>query len=172
MTKTKTNKPEFALISGTAAIKSAIDSIARRGKKLDRDIQVAALSAMQHHVEHGDVTLINRLVDSMPKGSRVNALRAFIETFGAVRFDVESKKFVHLRGATFRLDDAMQVMWSEFKPETAYKPITDPLKRFDQLVAAFEKDMAEMGDASKVRPEMVAALKAAKAEALKAGILH
>lgn len=169
---TKTNKPAYTLISGVAAIKSAIDSIARRGKKLDRDIQVAALSAMQHHVEHGDVTLINRLVDSMPKGSRVNALRAFIETFGAVRFDAESKKFVHVKGATFRLDDAMQIMWSEFKPETAYQPITDPFGRVVALVAAFEKDVAELGDASKVTPEMISALKSAKAEAIEAGILH
>jgi hypothetical protein len=169
---TKTNKPAFKLISGSGAIKAAIDSIARRGKKLDRDIQVAALSAMQHHVEHGDVTLINRLVDSMPKGSRVNALRAFIETFGAVRYDTESKNFLHIKGATFRLDDAMQIMWSEFKPEAAYQPITDPFKRFDQLVGQFEKDMAEMGDASKVTPEMISALKSAKAEAIEAGILH
>lgn len=169
---TKSNKPAFTLIDGSANIKSAIDSIARRGKKLDRDIQVAALSAMQHHVEHGDVTLINRLVGAMPKGSRVNALRAFIETFGAARYDAASKEFVHVKGATFRLDDAMQIMWSEFKPETEYQPITDPFKRFDQLVAAFEKDMSEMQDASKVTPEMISALKAAKAEALEAGILH
>ena len=169
---TKTNKPAFTLIAGSASIKSAIDSIARRGKKLDRDIQVAALSAMQHHVEHGDVTLINRLVEAMPKGSRVNALRAFIETFGAVRYDTDEKNFVHVKGATFRLDEAMQVMWSEFKPETAYQPITDPFKRFDQLVSAFEKDIEQMGDASKVSPEMIAALKSAKAEAVEAGILH
>lgn len=169
---TQTNKPAFALISGAANIKAAIDSIERRGKKYDRDVQIAALSAMQHHIEHGDVTLINRLVDAMPKGSRVNALRAFIETFGAVRFDAESKKFVHVKGGTFRLDDAMQIMWNEFKPETAYQPITDPFKRFDQLVSQFERDMQEMGDQSKVTPEMIAALKSAKASAIEAGILH
>lgn len=167
-----TNKPVYKLIEGTSAISKAIDSISTRGKKLDRDIQVAALSAMQHHVEHGDVTLINRLVDAMPKGSRVNALRAFIETFGAVRFDAESKKFVHVRGASFRLEAAMETLWSDFKPETAYQPITDPFKRFDQLTAQFERDMKEMGDNSKVTPEMIEALKSAKAQALEAGILH
>ena len=169
---TKTNKPAFALISGAANIKSAIDSIERRGKKYDHDVQIAALSAMQHHVEHGDVTLINRLVGSMPKGSRVNALRAFIETFGAVRFDAESKLFVHVKGGTFRLDDAMAVMWNEFKPEAAYQPITDPFKRFDQLVSQFERDMKEMGDQSKVTPEMIAALKSAKSQAIQAGVMH
>ena len=167
---TKTNKPAFALISGSANIKTAIDSIERRGKKYDRDVQIAALSAMQHHVEHGDVPLVNRLVDAMPKGSRVNALRAFIETFGAVRFDAESKKFVHVKGGTFRLDDAMQIMWNEFKPETAYQPIADPFKRFDQLVSQFERDMKEMGDQSKVTPEMIAALRTAKLQAANATV--
>ena len=169
---TNTNKPAFALISGAANIKAAIDSIERRGKKMDRDIQVAALSAMQHHVEHGDVTLINRLVASMPKGMRVNALRAFIETFGAVRYDAESKLFMHVKGGTFRIDDAMAVLWNEFKPEAAYQPITDPFKRFDQLVSQFERDMKEMGDASKVTPDMIEALKSAKAQAIAAGILN
>ena len=167
-----TNKPVYKLLEGTAAINKAIDSIATRGKKLDRDIQVAALSAMQHHAVHGDVTLINRLVEAMPKGSRVNALRAFIETFGACRYDAESKAFVHAKGGAFRLDDAMQILWNEFKPEPAYQPITDPFKRFDQLVSQFERDMKEMGDQSKVTPEMIAALKSAKAQAIEAGILH
>ena len=169
---TMTNKPAFALISGAANIKAAIDSIERRGKKYDHDVQIAALSAMQHHAEHGDVTLVNRLVDAMPKGSRVNALREFIETFGAVRFDAESKKFLHTKGKEFRLDAAMKIMWHEFKPEQAYQPITDPFKRFDQLVTQFERDMKEMGDDSKVTPEMIAALKSAKAQAIEAGILH
>jgi hypothetical protein len=169
MTMTNT---AFALISGAANIKAAIDSIERRGKKYDHDVQIAALSAMQHHAEHGDVTLINRLVAAMPKGSRVNALREFIETFGAVRFDAESKTFLHTKGKECRLDAAMQIMWHEFKPEPAYQPIVDPFKRFDQLVSQFERDMKEMGDDSKVTPDMIEALKSAKAQAIAAGILH
>lgn len=169
---TKTNKPAFTLIAGAKSINAAIESIQRRGKKLDKDIQIAALSAMQHHVEHGDVTLINRLVSAMPKGSRVNALRTFIDTFGAVRYDTESKRFVHVKGKTFNIEAAMKVMWTEFKPESAYTPITDPLKQFDRLVSQFEKDVAEMGDQSKVTPEMITALKAAKADAINSGVLH
>lgn len=169
---TKTKKPAYKLISGAAAITTAIDSIQRRGKKLDHDIQVAALSAMQHHAQCGDVSLINRLVEAMPKGSRVNALRAFIETFGAVRYDAESKKFVHVKGGTFELGTAREIMWSEFKPEQAYQPITDPLKRFEQLVSAFERDVEQLGDASKVTPEMIRELKNAKTRAQEAGVLH
>lgn len=150
---TKKNTPAFKLIEGSAAISEAIDSIARRGKSLDRDIQVAALSAMQHHSEHGDVTLINRLVVSMPKGSRVNALRTFIETFGAVVYD--KNKFVHSKSKTFRLDDAMQVLWTDFKPETAYQPITDPAKLVNSLIARLEADVDKLGSQSKVTPYML-----------------
>lgn len=39
---TMTSKPAFALISGAANIKAAIDSIERRGKKYDHDVQIAA----------------------------------------------------------------------------------------------------------------------------------
>ena len=154
------NTLTYKLITGTAAICKAIDSIATRGKRLDRDIQVAALSAMQHHVEHGDTTLINRLVESMPKGSRVNALRTYIETFGAVIYDQENKRFAHSKSKTFRLDDAMQVLWTEFKPETEYQSITDPMQLVKQLTQRLETDIANMGDKSKVDPAMIAQLKA------------
>lgn len=165
-------KPTYKLLSSAAEIKAAIESIARRGKKLDQDIQVAALSSMQHHADHGDITLINRLVASMPNGSRVNALKAYIETFGAVRYDTESKIFTHNKGKSFDVNEAAKIMWTDFKPEAEYVPINDPFVKFDQLVTQFERDMTEMGEKSKVTPEMIAALKSAKAEALEAGILH
>lgn len=148
------------LIIGTDAINAAIKSIKTRGAKLDKDIQRAALSTMNHHSEHGDVTLINRLIDAMPSGSRVNALRAFIETFGAVSYDEENKRFIHKRGAKARVDEAAKVMWTDFKPETAYVPITDPHKLVKQLLKRMQDDQAKVGEASKVTPELLAGLKA------------
>lgn len=155
---TKTNQPTFVLISGAAKIKAAIDSIERRGKKYDRDVQVAALSAMQHHVEHGDVTLINRLVDAMPKGSRVNALRAFIETFGACRYDAESKAFVHAKGKNHRLNEAHGILWTEFKPEADYQSI-DPVAFLNGAIKRLEADVKKMGEKSKVDPSLIAGLR-------------
>lgn len=123
---TKTTKPakapEYKLITGTTAIETAITSIQTRGKKLDRDIQIAALSCMDHHAKHGDVTLINRLIDAMPKGSRVNALRDMIENNGAVSYDEKSKTFMHDKTKTFDLEAASAMMWTEYKPEAPYVP--------------------------------------------------
>ena len=160
MTTAKKNKPAFALISGATAITAAITSIVRRGKVLDRDIQVAALSTMQHHSEHGDSTLINTLVAGMPKGSRVNALKQFIETFGGVAYDVDEKKFTHVKGKVFDIEGAMSIMWTEYAPEAVYVPITDTLTLIKVLAKKLEKDVEKMGDSSLVDMAILAQLEA------------
>lgn len=155
-----TNKPKFNLIAGAAAIDKAIASIQTRGKRLDKDIQIAALSAMQHHAEHGDTMLINRLIAALPVGSRVNALRTYIETFGGVRYCADAKAMVHVKGKVFDIEGAMNVMWNVFKPESAYTSITNPMALIDGLIARFERDVKEMGEGSKVTPQHIMYLKA------------
>jgi hypothetical protein len=164
MTATQKNKPAYTLIVGAVNIGVAITSITSRGKKLDKDIQIAALSAMSHHVGagSGDTTLINRLVTGMPKGSRVNALRDFISVFGAVEYNPDTKVFDHKKGATFNLEGAMAIMWTEYSPEKQdYKPIADGMVLVKVLMDKLAKDITEMGAASKVDLEMFAKLKAA-----------
>jgi hypothetical protein len=161
---------KIKLIMGTTAIKAAILSIETRGKKLDNDIQRAACSCIFHagtkaEGGHGDVTLLNRLVEAMPAGSRVNALKEFIEKFGPVRHDDKAKMFVHVKGKPANTDAAMAKMWTEFKPEPDYKSM-DPEKFFDHAVKAMEKDMKELGDASKVTPAMIAGLRLLRADAM------
>lgn len=179
---TKSNVPTYTLIVGAKAIDKAIASITNRGAKLDRDIQIAALSAMQHHVEHGDVTLINRLVSAMPKGSRVKRLSAFINAFGAVVYDWESKTFRHDKCGVFNVEAAMAVMWTDYEPPVVvegdaapkgeerqwpekvnsdakpYKPVRSDSKRVNDLIDLFEKDLRTMGVKSNVSRELYAGL--------------
>ena len=103
-------------------IVAAIKSISTRGAKLDADIWTAATSAMAHHAEHGDVTLINELIDAMPKGSRVVALVAFIAKCGKVTYDADAKTFLHDKSGEFNLEKAMSKSWVEYKPEQPYRP--------------------------------------------------
>lgn len=147
MTKNNTTpvKSTMKLIAGTEAINKAIDSIASRGKKLDRDIHIAAVSCMAHHAEHGDVTLINRLVDNMPKGSRVNALREYIMAYGKVQWDAENNCFKHDREGTFDREGAIENAWTEFKPEPTYKPF-DAVKAISQIVKRVQDADADKGD--------------------------
>tara|TARA_R110002167_G_scaffold235258_1_gene440575 strand:- start:385 stop:861 length:477 start_codon:yes stop_codon:yes gene_type:complete len=125
------------LITNKSDIVAAIKSISGRGAKLDKDIQRAAVSAMSHHNEHGDVTIINELVAAMPKGARVNALRDYILAHGKVSFDDKAKAFVHAKEGSFDLEGALAISWVEFKPEAEYKPL-DALK----LVTALAKRIA------------------------------
>ena len=133
------------LITSKEAIVKAIASISGRGAKLDKDIWVAAVSAMAHHNEHGDVTIINDLVSAMPKGARVNALRDYILAHGKVQFNNEVKAFVHDKDGSFDLEGALAVSWVEFKPEPEYKPL-DALKLVTALAKRIAAADADKGD--------------------------
>ena len=108
------------LFTETSDIVSAIEDIRATGKKLDSMIQVAACSVIQHVEKHGDITLVNTLIDAMPNGSRVNALRDFIATFGKVSYDDAAKAFTFDKAKKTDLAGAQAIMWTEFKPEQAY----------------------------------------------------
>lgn len=103
------------------SLKKAINSIKSRGKKLDSDIQLAVCSAIQNHAEHYSTTLTNQLVEAMPKGSRVNALREFIETFSGMSYSQEEKCFVNDKSKKADIKGAMGSVWTDFKPEPQFK---------------------------------------------------
>lgn len=83
-----TTKTKTLVILDKAGIEAAIVSIGKSGKKLDDLIQQAAVSVVQHIEDCGDITLANRLQVSMPKGSRSNALAAFLLAVGKVKVRV------------------------------------------------------------------------------------
>lgn len=149
----------YKIITGTAAIEAAITSINTRGKILDKAIQVAALSCMAHHSEHGDTTLLNSLVKNMPKGSRVNALREFIQTYPGVTYDEDTEVFSHVKGAAkFDLEVMSETMWTEFKPEKAYIPF-DAAAAITAIIKKIDKADVAKGD--KVTPAQATAIRTA-----------
>ena len=70
-----------------------IKSISTRGRALDRDIQTAALGSVFYSVCRGDITIGQKLLECLPKGTRNNAVRAFLEHFG--QFEVKGKGLIH-----------------------------------------------------------------------------
>lgn len=140
------------LITGDTAKKSteliskAITSIATRGKKLDNDIWIAGCSCINHLELHGDVTLLNRLVAAMPKGSRVNALREWIESFAKVRYNTETKEFDYDKSKVNLLDDAMATSWVEFKPEPAYQAMDFDVELAKVIKKALSRVKSDKGD--------------------------
>lgn len=146
------------LIITTDLINKAIDSIARRGKRLDMDIHKCAVSIVNHVNEYHEVTLVNRLVDSMPKGARSNALRDWFENFCKCVYNKESKQFDFVKGASMPLEPAIAEPWFEFKPEPEFKAI-DSQKLIDSLFKTLSKGAdSEHADLHAIDPEHLKAL--------------
>lgn len=116
------------LLLNVQEINKAIESIANRGKKLDHDIHVAGVSVLKHVAEHGDTTLLDKLVNAMPKGARKGAFCEWALAFGNVRMldrSNEADKLAIEQGRLFAKDktkeynevEAMAKAWYDFKPE-------------------------------------------------------
>ena len=145
------------LFTKTSDIMSAIEDIRSTGKKLDNMIQVAACSVIQHVGKHGDITLVNTLVEAMPNGSRVNALRDFIVTFSKAEYDEATKAFKFNKEKKTDLAGAQAIMWTEFKPEQPY--VAFDLQKL--LVSVIKKADAALKDApQEVDLELLAKLRA------------
>lgn len=132
------------LITTAAAINKAIDSIARRGKKLDADIQHAGLSCLNHNQEHGDVTLLCNLFNAMPKGSRRNALAEWALKFGKVKLNEDKSTakelpFLFDKEGSTDLSGAAESPWYDCKPE---KPLLEEFDFVSQYNALIKKATA------------------------------
>lgn len=157
------------LLTGTTEINAACDQIKTQGKALDDYIQYTALSVLNHVELHGDVTVVNRLYLSMPKGSRRSALTEFLMANGKVSANsAENKKdtpFLYAKEKATTLDSAQAKPWYEWKPERA------PDECFDLQAAV----MALLGRAKKAGavsdPEALVTLEAMAGNIKKPGQL-
>jgi hypothetical protein len=138
------------LLTDVSAINKAIESIAKRGAKLDHDIQVAAVSCLNHVNEHGDTTVLDKLVLAMPKGARKSALTEWACAFGNVRMLDRSNQhdqnaieqgrlFAKDKTKTFDLDGAIANMWYDFKPEPDLLTTFDAAKMVQAMVKRYNK---------------------------------
>lgn len=108
---TTKNAPKAMELLDAAGIDAGIKSIVNRGDKLDKLIQQVACSVVNHIDQHGDITLANRLQVSMPKGSRSNALTAFLLATAKLKVRVLPAN------ATKAMKDAFKDMPFEFDRE-------------------------------------------------------
>lgn len=83
-------------MSSKSDILKRIASIRRRGAKFDNDVHETAVLCLEHAREHGDVTLLTKLVAAMPRSGRREALIYWARYFGPVKFNAKQE--------TFRLD--------------------------------------------------------------------
>lgn len=145
---------ELKLIQGTAALDKAIASIKNRGAKLDNDIQNVGLSVMAHTAAHGDTSVMDRLVNAMPKSARKLALIEWMLAFGCARLLKKEDAEEALRmkeGAVFKFDKTRKLnlegaqakKWHEFKPEAAVATAFDAQAAVSNLLARMRSAAAK-----------------------------
>lgn len=136
------------------AIEKAITSIKTRGAKLDQSIWECGVSCLAHASEHGDTTLLDKLLNALPKGARKLAFTEWVLAHGQVRLlsnKVKAEKVRIKNGATFILDrertldleGAMSKSWVEFKPEAAVQTAFDLQGSVQSLVKRYEAAVAK-----------------------------
>lgn len=135
-------------------LKRRIDSIKRRGKQIDADIHVCAVSALAHAQEHGDVSLCTRLANAMPKSGRRKALIHWFSTFGPVQYHEKKLAFGMLKGQSlakhngFDIEGAEGMPFWELTPEKNPKPTT-----FEGILAYVEKKVQKMQEEGRKLPD-------------------
>lgn len=114
------------LIKDAKKLNTAIKSIATRGKKLDADIHLCAVSCLYHAQEHGDVTLLTRLVDAMPKSGRRKALIHWACEHGKLAYKEKEQAFNLDKGKSksWKLAAAEATPFWEFTVEKAPSDVT------------------------------------------------
>lgn len=121
------------LIKDKTKFDAACASIAKRGAKLDADIQLLAVSAIAHRAEHKNPHFINKLYTSLSAGVRKSAMTEWMLKYGGVVANGEGNK----KELPFVVDKEKQVNIAGGKEEPWFlcKPDAAPDEVFD-IVAA------------------------------------
>lgn len=110
---------------------AAVDAFAKRGKALDHEAHVLAVSALTIMAEHNDVGPVNRLYKAMGKGARKAALTSWFITYGAVLAntgkDKADKPFVYNKAGAYRIEAGTADPWFEHKPDPEPDAVLDVL---------------------------------------------
>jgi len=115
------------IMMNSSNVRSAIRSIARNGKALDKAIHAAAVSCIWHAREHGDVTLMENLLDAMPKGSRRQDMMTWVGAHVPCTIDRKVGKVKLKKGrdaSQFLLAEADETPFWEFTKDRPSTPIT------------------------------------------------
>jgi hypothetical protein len=155
----KAIKPAF--MSKVDALKLA-ESIQKRGKVLDADIQRASVSAICYSIIHRDVTIGQKLIECFPAGSRKASLVTYFETRGNFLFDKTSKTVVFRENPKAEQDMARLIpelaehTWLTAKPEVieSVVDVMDALEKFIKRMESIASKNAESVEHREVLPKL------------------
>jgi hypothetical protein len=138
---TKPTTLKVKLIEGAANINRAIDAVTTSGKKLQVELHRIALSCLQHADKHGDITLMQRLIEGVPAFGRKNALKTWAIHFGKFKLS-EDGTLQYAKSAKTDLMAAMALPFWEFTPEPELRPF-DLAKSLDRIIAEYNRHKAK-----------------------------
>lgn len=132
-------------------ITAGYKTIAANRDKMNAKIQEMAVSIIGHIHEHGDTTLADRLLDAMGKGLDRQAMVAYLEEYGCVRFEKGSGKFAinKKKRAEMEFDEDYlmgeeAMKWCEFaKAKKALTSSFDLEARTESLLKSLAKKREE-----------------------------
>jgi len=106
-------------LQSTQDLNKKIASIGRAGERLRKDIQSVAVQAIGYSIEHGDVTIGQRLFDALGTSMRRQALVTYFEKYGQFCWSSVEKKFVFFKVEGIKFDEKMLMAtpWNEAKKE-------------------------------------------------------
>lgn len=140
-----------------AQILGNIKTIATRGNKLDQLIQNVAVSIVAHVGDHREASLVCKLYNAMPKGSRRLALAHWFVKYGAVKVNPSKVKgeseaipFLFDATATTFVEEAGKNFWFDGKKEKTLREEFDvdlALANFGKVLErAIKAGKLEAGD--------------------------
>lgn len=136
------------LIVGKAALDKEFGLLKAAGAKLDQRIQLAGLSVINHIDQHGDITVAQGLMDSLPKGARSAAMVEWLLAHAKLEQNVIDGKVVkeapwkYAKGKETKLQAAIESPWYTFKPEKLDEPSFDFQAMLNSLLSKATKAAA------------------------------
>lgn len=135
---------KFTLLKSVNKIEEAIADLARTGKSYQKRLHQVAASCLNHVAEHNDTRLLNKLIEAVPNGFRTNALLAWSEEFGNVRWDSTKKRMRYAKDKQPNIEAAIATEPWTFKVAEGneYRPM-DFVKLLNGLIQRAQRHIEE-----------------------------
>lgn len=154
----------------TKQIISLITKAIKAANTSKQAIQDAIDATVKHAWQHGDVSLINRLIAELPKGVQIEKIKQYLQEVAPVRpnksADIESKGYYKYRKLS---DDSEKISlsilsdcnWWDYQPLKANKAEATTNQIFTRHLKAMLKQLQEHTDLNVLEQKALIALEAA-----------
>lgn len=185
-----TTKPALTLLfnlvdlfKGEKAILARLAAVMKTATEAQREYQLVALSAIQHSLTSGDITIIQKIIAEFPEGMRKDSLSAYFDKYACVDFvqrkTLEATNILYLAEGTKGAEEFVPIYsrikrdnmlkngwfeaaatnwWYKATKQTEYKGFSF-LDALDNLIRQAEKKLNKPNEQDDVTAQEVAEMK-------------